>query len=55
MKNRRQMTPGVSGSPGTGGPAAGTARVPLRKPTDVGHGHGTSDIGRVGRTGHISS
>lgn len=55
MRNRRQMTPGASGHPGTGGPAARTACLSLGNPTDVDHGHGTCDIGRAGRTGHISS
>jgi len=55
MRNRRQMIPGASGHPGTGGPAEHTPPLTLRNPTDVDHGHSTCDIGRVGPTGHISS
>jgi hypothetical protein len=55
MRNRRQMTPGAGGHPGTGGPAVRPPPLSLRNPTDVDHGHGTCDIGRAGPTGHISS
>jgi len=57
MRDRRQMTPGAGGDPGTGGSAARTPLLALRDrtPTDVVHGNDACDTGRAGRTGHISS